>query len=89
MIKLQLRYSGLAPIMARSFTVPAMASLPISPPAKKSGETVKLSVVKAMGPVTGSRAASSPRSRISLPKWWKNSWLISWFISTPPPPWLN
>lgn len=27
-----------------------MASLPISPPSKKSGETVKLSVVKATGP---------------------------------------
>ena len=41
---------GFGPIMARSLTVLAMASLPISPP-KKSGETVKLSVVKATGPL--------------------------------------
>jgi len=32
-----LRYKGLAPLIARSFTVPQMASLPMSPPGKKIG----------------------------------------------------
>ena len=36
--------------MARSLTVPAMASCRYRP-SKKSGETVKLSVVKATGPL--------------------------------------
>ena len=36
-----------APAIARSFTVPKTASLPISPPGNSSGVTTKLSVVKA------------------------------------------
>ncbi len=33
------RYSGRAPPMARSLTVPATASVPMSPPGKNSGST--------------------------------------------------
>ena len=40
------RKSGVAPSTARSLTVPQTASLPISPPGKKSGDTTYESVVK-------------------------------------------
>ena len=39
------RYSGVAPPTARSLTVPWTASLPMSPPGKKSGRTTNESVV--------------------------------------------
>lgn len=38
-ISAQLRKSGLAPTIARSFTVPETARVPMSPPGKKSGFT--------------------------------------------------
>ena len=40
--------SGVAPPTARSLTVPCTASLPMSPPGKKSGRTTNESVVNAM-----------------------------------------
>ena len=39
---------GRAPLIARSLTVPLMASLPMSPPGKKIGSTTYESVVKAI-----------------------------------------
>ena len=47
MMNAALRNSGVAPPMARSFTVPWTASEPISPPGKNSGFTTNESVVKA------------------------------------------
>ncbi|MNU04788.1 hypothetical protein D3C72_2493550 [compost metagenome] len=38
MMKLALRYSGLAPDIATSFTVPCTERQPMSPPGKNSGE---------------------------------------------------
>ncbi len=38
--------TGVAPITATSFTVPQTANLPMSPPGKKMGFTVYVSVVK-------------------------------------------
>jgi hypothetical protein len=46
-MKTKLRYRGCAPLIAKSFTVPLTASLPMSPPEKKMGVTTKESVVKA------------------------------------------
>ena len=45
-MKAAARWSGRAPHMARSFTVPLTASRPMSPPGKKIGVTTKESVVK-------------------------------------------
>jgi hypothetical protein len=39
------RYSGFAPSIATSLTVPHTASLPMSPPGKKRGETTCASVL--------------------------------------------
>ena len=64
----QLRYSGRAPLVATSFTVPHTAKRPMSPPGKKWGVTTKLSVENAKrspGAGAGSTAASSPRSNSS------------------------
>ena len=58
-MKPALKYSGLAPAIARSLTVPQTASVPISPPGKKSGLTTKLSVVKASrAPAVGNTTLS-------------------------------
>jgi len=46
-MKPALRYSGRAPLIARSLTVPLTASVPISPPGKISGLITNESVVKA------------------------------------------
>ncbi len=50
MTKAAARASGRAAAVARSFTVPATARRPMSPPGKRSGRTTWLSVVKAMRP---------------------------------------
>ena len=62
------RYFGLAPIIAKSLQVPQILSLPISPPAKKSGLTVKLSVVIAILDDVSRTAASSLWLNISFLK---------------------
>ncbi len=48
MMNAALRNNGVAPPMARSFTVPCTASDPMSPPGKKSGFTTNESVVSAI-----------------------------------------
>jgi hypothetical protein len=44
-MKPDVKYKGRAPLIARSFTVPFIASLPMSPPGKNIGETTNESVV--------------------------------------------
>ncbi len=58
-IKPALRYSGLAPHMARSLIVPFTARLPMSPPGKNSGRTTYESVVKARVPFSTAQVAPS------------------------------
>ena len=60
--------SGLAAAVARSFTVPATARRPMSPPGKRRGWTTWLSVVKATRPHGASTAASSSRESTGLAK---------------------
>ena len=57
-IKLNERYLGVAPHIAKSLTVPFTASSPIFPPGKKIGETKKLSVEKAVLPCRSIKAPS-------------------------------
>ena len=64
----RLRYLGVPPHMARSFTVPQTASFPMSPPGKKRGLTTKLSVEKTRGPEQSSTAPSPRALRVSLRK---------------------
>ena len=80
-ITLQLKYCGCAPIIAKSFTVPAMANLPMLPPAKNNGDTVNESVVKAVLPSRVNTAASSSLRKMALSNALKNKPLISLFIS--------
>ena len=50
----QLKYCGIAPFIAKSFTVPHTANLPIFPPGKNAGCTTYESVENAIRPsVTG------------------------------------
>src|ERR1017187_7861753 len=88
MMKAAERESGRAPLMARSLTVPWMASLPMSPPGKNSGVTTNESVVKAMrAPPRSSTAWSSSLRRNWLSKAGrKRSW-TSWAVRRPPLPW--
>ena len=48
MMKAAVSASGAAPLMATSLMVPCTASLPMSPPGKKSGVTTKESVEMAI-----------------------------------------
>ena len=85
-MKDRLRYFGTAPQTARSFTVPQTASLPMSPPGKKSGSTTKLSVEKASFEAP-SRIAPSPRaSRAGLAKAGSSSSSIRRAVFFPPLP---
>ena len=74
--------------MARSFTVPFTARVPMSPPGKNSGFTTKESVVKAsLQPFTSTIAWSSNRFSTGF---WKAGRKISRSISPlilPPLPW--
>ena len=65
MMKLAVRYSGMAPAMATSLTVPCTASAPMSPPGKNSGEITCPSVATTRRPLpgSGSRAPSWPWRR--------------------------
>ena len=78
------RYFGSAPHIARSFTVPQTASLPMSPPGNSSGVTTKLSVEKASPP--GSRAPSPSASSALLPKAGSISSSMSELVFRPPEP---
>ena len=83
------RYKGLAPMTERSFTVPATASFPMSPPLKKMGETVKLSVEKTSFPDSSRTAPSSSLFSMGFPKYFKNKFFINFWVSSPPVPWAN
>ena len=73
--------------MARSFTVPFTASVPMSPPGKKIGRTTKASVVKARRPPPQSSVAwSSSRFSTSLPKAGRKTFRSSSALRRPPPP---
>src|SRR5664280_1344728 len=87
-MKAAARYSGRAPHMARSFTVPLTASRPISPPGKKIGVTTNESVVKASRvPFTWTTAWSSSLSRIGLENAGRKILSINSAVSLPPLPW--
>ncbi len=88
-MKLRERYWGMAPHIARSFTVPLTASSPMDPPGKKMGETTKLSVVKAVRPLSSRMAPSWRRSSSSLLSRSKTPLSSSWFVSLPPLPWAR
>ncbi len=83
------RYSGRAPDMATSFTVPCTDRLPMSPPGKNSGETTWLSVAITMRPAsTAKRAWSLCWRSHSLSKARRNSSSMSCAIARPPAPWV-
>ena len=69
MTKAQVRYIGLAPMQARSLTVPQIDSLPISPPGNSAGETIKPSVDIAILPSSMERTAASSAVRSGLSKY--------------------
>ena len=64
----QVRYNGLAPIHARSFTVPQTESLPMFPPGKNAGETINPSVETAIFPAGGIKTAASSAVRSGFAK---------------------
>ena len=81
------RYSGRAPHIARSFTVPFTARSPMSPPGKNSGETTNESVVNARrAPFTAKTRRSSSGSSSGLRKASRNSASISVWVAFPPAP---
>src|SRR5664280_2855884 len=87
-MKAAARYSGRAPHMARSFTVPLTASRPISPPGKKIGVTTNESVVKASRvSFTWNTAWSSSLSRMGLANAGRKILSINSAVSLPPQPW--
>ncbi|EWS63664.1 hypothetical protein Y695_03103 [Hydrogenophaga sp. T4] len=94
MMKLALRYSGFAPDIATSFTVPCTERQPMSPPGKNSGEITWPSVAITRRPCAGSKAGSvstapsSPWRRNGLSKAARNSSSISCAAALPPAPWL-
>ena len=87
MMKAAASASGRAAAVARSFTVPATASRPMSPPGNLSGCTTWASVVKAMRPDGASAAASSSRSSTGLAKAVTKTSLTRSRYSLPPLPW--
>ena len=60
------RTRGRAAAVSRSFTVPATASRPMSPPGKKRGSTTKESVVKASRWEPSSTVALSSPTRFGV-----------------------
>src|SRR6266850_2829717 len=87
-MKAALRYRGRAPAIARSLTVPLTASIPMSPPGKKSGVTTCASVVKASRPPATFRTAwSSSRSRYEFRNAGKKYRAIRSAVILPPLPW--
>ena len=62
-VKAQVGERGRAPMQARSLTVPQMESLPMLPPGKRQGLTMKPSVVMAMREVSMGRTAASSAVR--------------------------
>ena len=81
---------GLAPAIARSFTVPFTASAPMSPPGNTYGLTTYESVVNAKRTPPSSRTAASCRvSREGLRNAGKISRSSRSCIIRPPPPWAS
>ena len=62
------RYSGFAPMQARSFTVPQIDNLPIFPPGKNAGDTINPSVDTAILPAGGVNTAASSAVRSAFAK---------------------
>ena len=86
-MKLAARYSGFAPFIATSFSVPCTDRQPMSPPGKNSGDTTWLSVAITMRPAGAwTTAPSLPCASHSLAKLAANSSSISCAIARPPPP---
>ena len=88
-IKLKDKYLGIAPHIARSFTVPFTASSPILPPGKNMGDTTKLSVVKAQLPVKFKKAPSCFSFKKALFKISNTPLSSNLRVSKPPPPCPN
>ena len=84
--KAQLKYFGTPPQTATSLTVPQTASLPTSPPGKKSGETTKLSVEKTSFSAPARIAPSSNASSALLEKAGSSIFSISREVFFPPLP---
>ena len=68
MTNAQVRYSGFAPIHARSLTVPQIDSFPIFPPGKNAGDTINPSVDTAIFPTGGFNTAASSAVRSGFAK---------------------
>ncbi len=80
--------SGLAPLIAKSLTVPFTASSPMFPPGKNSGVTTNESVVKATrAEPTSNTAWSSIFRKRGLSKAGRNRSWINCALSLPPLPW--
>ncbi len=78
---------GSAPITAMSLTVPATASLPMSPPGKKMGFTAWESDFKTISLITAeSSRASSGTSALLPPRCLSIYFLIRSFMTVPPAP---
>jgi hypothetical protein len=77
---------GVAPLTARSFTVPWTASEPISPPGNSRGSTMNPSVVNTSSPSASGSAAASAEASSSAPKWRANTSRTSSRMNRPPLP---
>jgi hypothetical protein len=86
-MKPALSTSGVAPLMARSFTVPCTASVPMLPPGKMSGLTTNESVEYATrAPGSVSTVLSLSEAASAVPKAGRNRCSTSSADSCPPPP---
>ena len=86
MTNAQVRYNGLAPMQARSLTVPQIDSFPIFPPGKNAGDTIKPSVDTAILPAGGTSTAASSAVRSGFAKCSLNTWSINSDVCFPPAP---
>src|SRR5574344_41282 len=73
-------------IQARSFTVPHTESLPILPPGKTHGDTIKPSVDIAILPSGLGRTAASSEVKYLFPRFFLNTFSISSLVLLPPLP---
>ena len=80
---------GRAAAVSRSFTVPATANRPMSPPGKNRGSTTKESVVKASRWEPSTTVALSSPTRLGSPYRARKTSSMSAAISRPPGPVLK
>ena len=80
---------GRAAAVSRSFTVPATANRPMSPPGKNRGSTTKESVVKASRWEPNRTVALSSPTRSGSPYRARKTSSMRAAISRPPAPWLK